>query len=374
MTVEPISLTQKLLSFNTINPPGDERECAHYLGSLLESAGFELRFYEFAERRTTLIARLPGSGDKLPLCFTGHLDTVPLGTNSWSKDPFAGERDGDQLYGRGSSDMKSGLAAITVMALRVANVRERKAGIQLIFTAGEETTCEGAAHIAGLAGVIGEAGALVAGEPTANAPWIAHKGCVRFMLKTKGVAAHASMPEKGINAIYKAAEVIKKLEKFDFDVPTDPLLGAPTLTVSTIAGGTAINVVPEQALIGIDIRTLPGQEEKDVRKKLEVALGPDVIIQRLNGAPSVATDPGHAWVQESFDVLEKIYGTRPVAGGATYFTDASVLTPALGNPPTLIMGPGEPEMAHKTDEFCYSSKILVATEAYFAIARRWVEG
>jgi succinyl-diaminopimelate desuccinylase len=194
------------------------------------------------------------------------------------------------------------------------------------------------------------------------------------MLKTKGVAAHASMPEKGINAIYKAAEVIKKLEKFDFDVPTDPLLGAPTLTVSTIAGGTAINVVPEQALIGIDIRTLPGQEEKDVRKKLEVALGPDVIIQRLNGAPSVATDPGHAWVQESFDVLEKIYGTRPVAGGATYFTDASVLTPALGNPPTLIMGPGEPEMAHKTDEFCYSSKILVATEAYFAIARRWVEG
>lgn len=193
------------------------------------------------------------------------------------------------------------------------------------------------------------------------------------MLKTKGVAAHASMPEKGINAIYKAAEVIKKLAQFDFAVPIHPLLGAPTLTVSTITGGTVINVVPEEALIGVDIRTLPGQDEKDIRKKLEVALGPDVIIQRLNGAASVATDPGHAWVQEAFDVLEKVYGKRPEAGGATYFTDASVLTPALGNPPTLIMGPGEPEMAHKTDEFCYSSKIMVAAEAYFALARKWVE-
>jgi succinyl-diaminopimelate desuccinylase len=372
MTIDPVTLTQTLLSFNTINPPGNERECAHYLARLLESAGFEARFYEFAEKRTTLIARLAGSGDKPPLCFTGHLDTVPIGANAWSQDPFAGARDGDRIYGRGSSDMKGGVAAITVMALRVANLLKRKAGIQLIFTAGEETTCEGAAHIAGL-GVIGEAGALVAGEPTANAPWIAHKGCVRFMLKTRGVAAHASMPEKGINAIYKAADVIKKLEKFVFDLPAHPLLGAPTLTVSTIAGGTAINMVPEEALIGIDIRTLPGQDEEDIRRKLEALLGPDVVIQRLNGAASVGTDPGNAWMQEVFDALQDLYGKRPEAGGATYFTDASVLTPALGNPPTLIMGPGEPDMAHKTDEFCYSSKILLAAEAYFAIARKWVE-
>jgi succinyl-diaminopimelate desuccinylase len=372
MTIDPVSLCQKLVSFNTINPPGNERECAQYLADLLERAGFESRFYEFAEKRATLIARLPGSGDKPPICFTGHLDTVPLGAHAWSKDPFAGERDGDRLYGRGSSDMKSGVAAIAVMALRVGELRARKAGVQLIFTAGEETTCEGAAHIAAL-GAIDRAGALIAGEPTANAPWIAHKGCVRFMLKTQGVAAHASMPEKGVNAIYKAAEVIKKLEKFDFNVASHPLLGPPTLAVTTIAGGTAINIVPEDARIGVDIRTLPGQDEKDIRNKLEALLGPDVVIERLNGAGSVGTDLGHPWVQDVFNTLEKIYGKPPDAGGATYFTDASVLTPALGNPPTLIMGPGEPEMAHKIDEFCYSSKILLAAEAYFAIARKWVE-
>jgi succinyl-diaminopimelate desuccinylase len=373
MSVDPVSLTQKLLSFNTINPPGNERECAHYLARLLEDAGFEARFYEFADRRTTLVARLMGSGDKPSLCFTGHLDTVPVGASAWSKDPFAGERDGDRVYGRGSSDMKSGLAAIAVMALRVAELRQRKAGVQLIFTAGEETTCEGAAHIAAL-GATGTAGALVAGEPTANAPWIAHKGCVRFAIKTRGVAAHASMPEKGVNAIYKAAEVINKLEKFDFGVPAHRLLGAPTLAVTTIAGGSAINVVPEQTSIGIDIRTLPGQDEKEIRKKLELALGPDVAIECLNGAASVGTELDNEWVQETLDLLEKLYGNRPAAGGATYFTDASVLKPALGNPPTLIMGPGEPELAHKTDEFCYGSKILLACEAYFAIAQKWVQG
>jgi succinyl-diaminopimelate desuccinylase len=243
----------------------------------------------------------------------------------------------------------------------------------LILTAGEETTCEGAAHIAAL-GATGNAGALIAGEPTANAPWIAHKGCVRFAIKTRGVAAHASMPEKGINAIYKAADVIKKLEKFDFDVPAHPLLGAPTLAVTTIAGGTAINVVPEQTSIGIDIRTLPGQNENEIRKKLELALGPDVSIERLNGAASVGTDLDNDWVQETLDLLEKLCGKRPAAGAAAYFTDASVLTPALGNPPTLIMGPGEPDLAHKIDEFCYGSKILLACEAYFAIAQKWVQG
>ena len=373
MSLDPISLTQKLLSFNTINPPGDERECAAYLGRLLEGAGFEARFYEFAEKRTTLIASLPGRGDKLPICFTGHLDTVALGANRWSRDPFAGERAGDKLYGRGCSDMKSGVAAITLMALRLAKVRERKAGIKLIFTAGEETTCEGAVHVAGLSGALGQAGALVVGEPTANAPWIAHKGCVRFALKTRGVAAHASMPEKGVNAIYKAADVIKKLENFDFHTPAHWLLGKPTLTVSTISGGTAINVVPEEALIGVDIRTLPGQEEEDVGRKLRAVLGTNVAIERLNGAPSIATDRSHPWLEEVFEVMEQLSGERPAPGAAPYFTDASVLTPALGHPPTLILGPGEPEMAHKTDEFCYISKIAVATEAYCAIAARWLE-
>ena len=269
--------------------------------------------------------------------------------------------------------MKSGVAAITLMALRLAHERQRKAGIKLIFTAGEETCCQGAEHVAGLGDAIGQAGAIIVGEPTSNVPWIGHKGCVRYALKTRGVAAHASMPEAGINAIYKAADVIKKLEQFDFGEPRHPFLGVPTLTVSTIASGTAINVVPDEATLGIDIRTLPDQEEDDIHNQLAAVLGRDVAIQKLNGARGISTDPEHPWVQQVFELMGKLVGRRPEPAGAPYFTDASVLTPACGNPPTLILGPGEPQMAHTTDEYCYLWKIELALEAYTEIAKNWCE-
>jgi succinyl-diaminopimelate desuccinylase len=267
--------------------------------------------------------------------------------------------------------MKSGVAAIVLMALSLAKIAGRKVGVTLILTAGEETTCEGAAYIAGIPAALGNVGAIVAGEPTANAPWIAHKGCVRYAIKTKGIAAHASMPDKGVNAIYKAVEVIRKLQNFDFGLPPHPILGQPTLAVTTMAAGTAINIIPEETTIGVDIRTIPEQKEQDVRRKLEGALGTDVELLKLNSAASVGTDLNDSWVQVVFEIMEQLTGTRPAPAGATYFTDCSVLTPAYGNPPTIILGPGEPELAHKTDEFCYLSKIELAVEAYTQIARRW---
>jgi succinyl-diaminopimelate desuccinylase len=371
MTTDAVALTRKLIAFDTHNPPGNERECARFLGGLLEDAGFTTGYYEFAEKRATLIARLNSRGEKLPILFTGHLDTVPLGTTIWSKDPFAGEIAGDQLFGRGASDMKSGVAAMTLMALEIARRSNRQAGLTIIFTAGEETTCEGARYIAGLAGVLGRAGAIVAGEPTGNQPWIAHKGCVRYAIRTKGVSAHASMPDQGVNAIYKAAAVIKKLEAFDFDLPRHPFLGDPTLAVTTMSAGTAINIIPEQAEFRVDIRTLPAQSEESVERRLKAALGDDVELRKLNSAPSVGSDAGDEWIQDVFGITERLTGRRPVPGGAVYTTDCSILTPAYGNPPTIILGPGEPEMMHKTDEFCYVSKIEYAAEVYGEIARLW---
>jgi succinyl-diaminopimelate desuccinylase len=371
MTLDSVALTQKLLAFKTVNPPGNERDCARYLGELLEDAGYSVGYFEFADRRTTLIASLAGAGERLPICFTGHLDTVPLGPTIWSKDAFAGEIDGDRLFGRGSSDMKSGMAAITLMALQMARLSGRKAGLTVIFTAGEETTCEGALHIASLPGLLGDAGAIVAGEPTACAPWIAHKGCVRYRIKAKGVAAHASMPEKGVNAIYKAADAIQKLERFEFDFPPHALLGCPTLAVTTMSAGTAVNMIPEEASFCVDIRTLPGQTEEAVGQVLQTALGPEFEMQKLNSAASVGSDKDNEWIQSVFDVSGRLSGKRPEPAGAAYFTDCSVLTPAYKNPPTVILGPGEPDLAHKTDEFCYLEKIELAVEIYSEIAKMW---
>ena len=367
---DPVALTSELIRFQTVNPPGAERPCAQRIGQLLEVAGFSVAYHEFEEGRTSLVASLGGSGDKPPICFTGHIDVVPLGKAVWAHDPFAGERDGDRLYGRGTTDMKGALAAIVLAATRLASL-PRKAGIVLVFTAGEETRCEGAHHLAAQPGVLGEAGAIVIGEPTANRPLVGHKGLVRYLVRTTGVTAHASMPEEGDNAIHKIAEVVQRLEGFDFGVAPHPVMGSPTLNIGTIAGGLNINSVPDEAEIGIDIRTIPGQTAEEIQGRLEAVLGSDAAVTNIASEQSVVTDAGDAWVQDVYDVMEPLLGQRPEPATAVYFTDGSVLKPAYGGPPTVILGPGEPTCAHKTDEFCSITKLESSTEAYLEIMRRW---
>ena len=169
-----VELTRDLVRIDTVNPQSAERPAAERLGQLLVEAGYSVATHEFAAGRASLVARREGPG--LPICFAGHLDTVPLGAAPWTRDPFGGELDGGKLYGRGSSDMKSGVAAMVAAALRLAKTPLHKAGITLVLVAGEETGCEGAAHLAKVPGALGHAGALVVGEPTGNRPVIGHKG------------------------------------------------------------------------------------------------------------------------------------------------------------------------------------------------------
>src|SRR5690606_35436298 len=144
-----------------------------------------IRYHEFGERRASLVARI-GDGSGAPLCFTGHIDTVPLGAMPWSVDPFAAESEGDRLYGRGSSDMKSGVAAFVAVAIALAPRLARSPGLLLVITAGEETGCEGAGHLARVDGALEPAGAIVVAEPTANYPYVGHKGALWLRARTRG--------------------------------------------------------------------------------------------------------------------------------------------------------------------------------------------
>jgi succinyl-diaminopimelate desuccinylase len=118
---DAIALTRSLLRFDTVNPPGRERDCARYAGGLLEEWGYRVDYHEYADSRTSVIARAGGSDSSAPLCLTGHLDVVPVGSRAWTHDPFGGETAGDRLYGRGASDMKAGVAAILLAARAVAS-------------------------------------------------------------------------------------------------------------------------------------------------------------------------------------------------------------------------------------------------------------
>ena len=369
-STDAVALTQSLLRFETVNPPGNEDQCARALGTALESAGFKVRYHSFGPGRTNLLADIGGQSDRLPLCFTGHIDVVPLGAARWTKDPFAGETDAGRMYGRGSSDMKAGVAAFVAAAVRMAPHLERSPGLTLVITAGEENGCEGAFHLH-RDGVLGRAGAVVVAEPTANYPFVGHKGAFWLRAVASGVTAHGSMPEKGDNAVYKAARAVSKLESFRFDNPPHALMGQATLNVGTFHGGLNINSVPDRATVGIDIRTVPTVDHRQLLAALKAQVGPDVELETIIDLESVYTDPDVPWMQSVFDVMTPILGARPAPRSATYFTDAAALNLAYRNPPTVILGPGEPQMAHQTDEYCVVERIGQSVSAYEEIIRRW---
>lgn len=370
--IDPVSLARKLISIDTVG--GNETECAEYLGSMLQEAGFRVKYHDFKPGRANLIADLAGSGDKPPLCFSGHLDVVPFGDAKWERCPLGGEIHDGKLFGRGASDMKSGVAAMTVAALRAAKFKNIKSGLKLIFSASEENACQGVNGLVKEPGLLGEAGALVIGEPTSNYPVIGHKGALWIKIRTKGKTAHGSMPEKGVNAIYKMADVIAKLRNYKFKCQADPVLGNPTLNLGKIEGGINYNLVPDASVIYVDIRTVPELSHEDLLDDMKEYLGADALISIETDAKGVASSPEDPWVNDVYKITREYTGEDPVPRGATYFTDASALAGFYKKPPVILLGPGEPAMCHQTDEFCYAEKIIEATEVYAKIAENWTCG
>jgi len=367
---DAVELTRQLIRFDTVNPPGQERRCAAFLAEILQGAGFEISLHELGPDRANLIATLPRASDGPPLVFTGHLDVVPLGTRRWARDPFGAETSDGRIHGRGSSDMKSGVAAFVCSALAVARDSDPP-NVRLVITAGEETGCTGAMALAREAD-LGSAAAMVVGEPTGNAVCVGHKGALWLTAVTTGVTAHGSMPERGDNAIYKAARVIGRLESFAFEAAPHETLGPPTLSVNTVRGGLNINSVPDRTEIGVDIRTIPSIDHAALRDRLQERIGDDASIEAFLDLPGIWTSPDTAWVQRVAHITANVTGSGPAPGAATYFTDASVLAPALGKPSTVILGPGESSQAHQTDEWCSIRRIREAVEIYTRIMRDWV--
>lgn len=362
--MDVISLTKKLLSFNSINPPGNEEEIARYTGSLLSEYGFNTEFYVFESGRLHLIAERGLSPDKPPVVFSGHFDTVPLGNNKWSVDPFAGEVNNGKIWGRGSSDMKGGLAAIIMASIEAFNETTPEGGVRLIFTAGEELGCHGAQQLARLIDGKGTASALIIGEPTANLPATGHKGAIYLNAVTSGLTAHSSMPELGINAIYKAARSIMKIIDFKFEAEKDPLLGYPTINVGKISGGMNLNSVPDHAEFTIDIRTTTKIDQERIPDRLCEELGNETVLETMVNLQPVFTSEKDPFVQLVYDICEVEGSGKKFPMALPYLTDGAVLQKLYKNAPTVILGPGQPEMAHQTDEFCYIRSLEQSVNIY----------
>jgi succinyl-diaminopimelate desuccinylase len=369
---DPVELTRALINLDTVNPPGNEDAAARFLGELLMEGGLHVNYHILAEGRMGLVACLKGESAAPALCFCGHLDTVPPGGAAWQSPPMEARLSEGRIYGRGASDMKSGLAAMTAAILRLAGISRRQADVVMIFTAGEETGSEGAFRMVREGVLPAAVGALMVGEPSSNAPFLGHKGALWLRCQARGKSAHGSMPEQGDNAILKAARAVLALEDLLGHDRPHPKLGRPTLNVGTVSGGTKINMVPDVADFTLDLRTVPGLDHDELHRRVCDRLGPALGVSRLLDLPPVLTDEDEPWVRQLLNLLKHMGAPSP-PGYVNYFTDASVLTPSLGTPPTVILGPGEANQAHQTDEWCWVDKIHQAVDIYLEIARIWCQ-
>ena len=191
---ESIELLQAMIGINTTNPPGNESGLTKWLADWLKARGVESEIVEIESGRSNLVVTLRGKTSDRALLYTGHLDTVPPGQQQWLHDPFGGEIVGDYLYGRGASDMKSGLAAMLysfVLLKRQGFVPEQD--LILLATAGEEVNCLGARTFVAAGGMKNVVAAVV-GEPSNGDVIVAHKGAAWLEITTRGSTAQVSMP------------------------------------------------------------------------------------------------------------------------------------------------------------------------------------
>ncbi len=233
----------------------------------------------------------PADGDGPPLTFTGHLDTVPVDADAWSADPYGAERDGDKVVGRGTSDMKSGVAAAVVATAEHVARPHTCRGVQLVLTAGEETGCTGLLGLdAAARAALATGGPLVVAEPTANELVLGHKGAHWMRLTATGRAAHGSAPELGDNAVVRLARAAVALHDHR-GWPRHDRFGPVTANVGVLRGGVAPNVVPDTAELLLDVRTVPGVAVEQLRTQVGVLAGERVEVADHVVLPPLDTPP-----------------------------------------------------------------------------------
>lgn len=357
---DPLALAQMLVRLDTAGPAPQERAAVALLAPLLAAAGLRVAVHEMAPGRPSLVATHGGDGGA-PLILSGHLDTVPIGSVPWQRPPLSGTVAGGRLHGRGSTDMKAGVAAIVTAAMAHARAGGRRP-VALVLTAGEETGCLGAAHLARI-GALPRAAGIVVAEPTGNRVGIGHRGALWLEAGYAGIGAHGATPHLGRNAIYAAAEGIARCRDQRFAGSEDPLLGAVTLNVGTMRGGINVNSVPDAAAFTLDLRTtVPGSHAAFLRRFADL-LGPEARLATLLDLPAVRTAPDAALVGAALAAAAAAGVADPSPCALPFFTDASVLVDACGAE-AVILGPGEPALAHQTDETCAVDEIIAAVAIY----------
>jgi acetylornithine deacetylase len=355
-----------LVRINSVNPAYEngrpEAEIIDFVSAFFKERGIETCLQEALPGRPNLIARLPGRNGSRRILFEAHVDTV--GTVGMTIPPFEPKIENGRLYGRGSCDVKAGLAAL----MHAAALLKKEGAIPpcevwVVAAADEEHSCRGVLALSrGL-----RAAAAVVAEPTELRVVSASKGCLRWRIRCRGKAAHSSKPHLGVNAIGRMARVLLALEADSETLAgsAHPLVGSPSLSVGVIAGGVQVNIVPEDCSILVDRRLIPGEATGEVLgryKRLLAGLGFEATMEPpLLEDPTLETPVDSPIVTTASRILrEKGLPGEPV--GVPYGSDASKL--ARAGIPSIILGPGSIDQAHAAEEFVECAEVEKALEIY----------
>ncbi len=376
---DAVALARALIKIDSRNPtlvpdaPG-ERACALVLASVLHDWGFDVDLQEKVADRPNVIARI-GPRDAPTLMLNGHLDVV--GVEGMIHDPFAAEVRDNRIYGRGSADMKAGVAAMCAAALRAADSAP-SGQILIAAVADEEYESLGMRALIE-SGV--RADAAIITEPTRLAICPAHRGFVWIDVTFRGRAAHGSRYDIGVDAITHAGLVLAELEKLERTRDhgkRHSLLGRGSLHASTIRGGVGMSTYPEECTLSIERRTLPGETADTAMKEIETACAavrardPRLdarITQTTSQLPSdVSTDAPIVGLLKRAMETEGV----PVSiEGMSAWTDAALLNAA--GIPTICFGPGDIALAHAAEEFVPVFEIQTATRVLARVVRDWCD-
>jgi len=380
-----VELLSRLVAIPSVNPMGrdltgpefNEGRMVEYLLHFFKELGVPHEEIQVVPGRSSnVLARLDSTGSSQTILMDAHIDTVPI--DGMTIPPFGGEVRAGRVRGRGSCDVKGGLAAMLWAFRRL--VAERPAGMPNIVmscTCDEEATTLGISHLVqswsdGGSTLMTSApdGAIIA-EPTELDVVVAHRGAVRFKIRTPGRACHSSDPTQGLNAIYRMARVVTALEEYAPELSASrnphPLVGPPTLSVGMIYGGASVNVVPDDCAIEIDRRLVPGdcavEAVRHIREFLTDRIDFDLVFEPPWLSSPTLNDDDNAWLADALlSCIEPVAGPHRTLG-VPYGTHAS-RTCAAGVP-SVVFGPGSIEQAHTKDEWIDIDQLEKASEIYF---------
>jgi len=378
---DAVALTRELVRIDSRNPslvadaPG-EAGVARTLSEILREWGFRVELQEAAPGRPNVVARVGTAGSR-SLMFNGHLDVVGIDGMThpaWGDDT----RDNSRIYGRGSSDMKSGVAAMCAAAARA--VDSGLAGEIIVAAVVDEEYESAGTRTIVERGI--RADAAIVTEPTQLAIMPAHLGFVWIDITTHGRAAHGSRWDLGVDAIRHAGLVLAEIDRLDADeLPRrgHPLLGRPSVHASLIDGGTGMSTYPDRCTVRIERRTIPGETPENVRRELEDACArvaarrptfrAEVAVTFSQAPSDVAVD---APIVRALGDAIRGQGETVRVEGMTAWTDAALLNTA--GIPAICFGPGDIRLAHAAEEYVKIDEIERATEILSRLATQWCGG